>query len=114
MERMQKYDLRRSFEGWLFAVAHNLAIDYVRRRQPESFDEPTLSGKPLSSHTQSTDAGALEALLSQERANLVIGAIVELPGMRMRIVPLLPRLQKRCGTRLEPLRLLRFGFESPN
>ncbi len=79
MERIHKYDPRRSFEGWLFAVAHNLAIDYLRRRQPESLDEPTTTGEPRSELAQSADAGALEALLSRERADIVVEAVAVLP-----------------------------------
>lgn len=79
MERIQKYDTQRSFEGWLFAVAHNLAIDYLRRRQPESLDEPTYSGETQLDLTRSTDPGALDQLLSKERADLVVDAVADLP-----------------------------------
>jgi RNA polymerase sigma-70 factor (ECF subfamily) len=79
MERIQKYDSRRSFEGWLFAVAHNLAIDHLRRRRPESLDEPTYSGETQADLTRSTDPGALDQLLSKERAGLVVDAVADLP-----------------------------------
>ena len=79
MERIQYYDPHRSFEGWLFAVAHNLAIDHLRRRQPESLDEPLPSGETQSELTRSLNPGALELLLSKERAGRVSDAIAELP-----------------------------------
>jgi len=79
MERIQYYDPRRSFEGWLFAVAHNLAIDFLRRRQPESLDEPLPSGETPSDLARSTNPGALELLLSKERSGWVMGAVSELP-----------------------------------
>ena len=79
MERIQHYDPQRSFEGWLFAVAHNLAIDHLRRRQPESLDEPLPSGETQSDLTRSVNPGALELLLSKERAGCVLEAISELP-----------------------------------
>ncbi|HVN06690.1 MAG TPA: sigma-70 family RNA polymerase sigma factor, partial [Bryobacteraceae bacterium] len=41
MEKIGHYDARRSFEGWLFAVAHNLAVDSWRVKGSESLDEPT-------------------------------------------------------------------------
>ena len=78
MERIKYYDPRRSFEGWLFAVAHNLAIDYLRRRQPESLDEPLPSGETPSDLRRSGNPGALELLLYKERADLVLEAVSEL------------------------------------
>jgi len=44
VERIGKYDASRAFEPWLFSVARNLAIDHLRRKQPESLDEPRESG----------------------------------------------------------------------
>jgi RNA polymerase sigma-70 factor (ECF subfamily) len=79
MERIQYYDPRRSFEGWLFAVAHNLAIDYLRRRQPGSLDEPLPSGETQSELTRSANPGALEQLLSKEREGCVLEAVADLP-----------------------------------
>jgi RNA polymerase sigma-70 factor, ECF subfamily len=79
MERIHKYDPRRSFEGWLFAVAHNLAIDHLRRRQPESLDEPTLTGETKSELLQNANQSVLEELLSRERADIVVDAVAELP-----------------------------------
>ena len=38
-ERIARYDASRPFGPWLFAVARNLALDHLRRRQPESLDE---------------------------------------------------------------------------
>lgn len=79
MERIQKYDPKRSFEGWLFSVAHNLAIDHLRRRQPESLDEPTRAGEMRFDLARSADPGALEELLSLERAERIAEAVAQLP-----------------------------------
>ncbi len=38
LERGHLYDPRWRFESWLFSIARNLAIDLVRRRQPESLE----------------------------------------------------------------------------
>ena len=38
-ERARRYDPSRPFRPWLLAVAHNLALDHLRRRRPESLDE---------------------------------------------------------------------------
>lgn len=68
MERIRSYDPSRSFEGWLFAVAHNLAMDHLRRYQPESLDEPMSSGDSRLEMLAGSGPGALEQLLDRERA----------------------------------------------
>src|ERR1700691_1794157 len=40
MEKIGRYDASREFEGWLFAVAHNLAMDFWRARRGDSLDDP--------------------------------------------------------------------------
>jgi RNA polymerase sigma-70 factor, ECF subfamily len=79
MEHARSYDPRRPFEGWLFGVAHNAAIDYLRRRQPESLDEPLPSGDTRAELAPSPEAGIVEKLLAQERAGQVTAALAELP-----------------------------------
>jgi len=44
LEKIGRYDSRRSFEPWLFSVAHNLAIDYLRMKPGESLDVIDASG----------------------------------------------------------------------
>jgi RNA polymerase sigma-70 factor, ECF subfamily len=88
MERIQKYDPQRGFEGWLFSVAHNLAIDYLRRRQPQSLDEPAFSGERHSELAKSRDAGALDWLLSREKTDLILRAITDLPPAFREVITL--------------------------
>jgi len=38
LEKGHLYDPRWRFEAWLFSIARNLAIDLLRRRQPESLE----------------------------------------------------------------------------
>jgi RNA polymerase sigma-70 factor (ECF subfamily) len=42
VRQMGRFDGRSTFETWLFAIAHNAAMDLLRRRRPESLDEATL------------------------------------------------------------------------
>jgi len=79
MERIRSYDPQRSFEGWLFALAHNLAIDFLRRGRMESLDEPLSSGDSRAEIIESGGPGALEQLLSQERAGWLADSVAELP-----------------------------------
>jgi RNA polymerase sigma-70 factor (ECF subfamily) len=79
MERIRSYDSQRSFEGWLFALAHNLAIDHLRRYRPESLDEPLPSGDARSELIEGSGPGALEQLLSRERAGWLADSVAGLP-----------------------------------
>jgi len=88
MERIQKYDPQRGFEGWLFSVAHNLAIDYLRCRQPQSLDELALSGERHSELAKSEGTGALDRLLSRERTDLILRAITDLPPAFREVITL--------------------------
>src|SRR5215472_2607663 len=71
MERISSYDPRRNFESWLFSVAHNLAIDHLRRYRPESLDEPLPSGHTREELLPGAGPSALEALLTSERKSWI-------------------------------------------
>jgi RNA polymerase sigma-70 factor, ECF subfamily len=79
MERIRSYDSQRSFEGWLFALAHNLAIDHLRRYRPESLDEPLPSGDARSELIEGGGPGALEQLLSREQTGWLADSVAGLP-----------------------------------
>ncbi|HLW55108.1 MAG TPA: sigma-70 family RNA polymerase sigma factor [Candidatus Angelobacter sp.] len=79
MERIGSFDPSHSFEGWLFAVARNLAIDHLRRYRPESIDEPLPSGDSRAELIPGSGPGALEQVLAKERAAGLARAMAELP-----------------------------------
>jgi RNA polymerase sigma-70 factor, ECF subfamily len=79
MERIGSYNPQYSFEGWLFAMAHNLAIDFLRRYRPESLDDPLPSGDSRVEIIEGSGPGALEQLLSQERASGLADSVAQLP-----------------------------------
>ena len=79
MERIRSYNPQLSFDRWLFALAHNLAIDYLRRYRPESLDEPLPSGDARVEIIAGSSPGALEQLLAKERAGWLASAVGELP-----------------------------------
>ena len=79
MERIGSYDPELRFDGWLFALAHNLSVDYLRRYRPESLDEPLPSGDARAEVIAGSAPGALEQLLERERAGGLAEAVAELP-----------------------------------
>lgn len=79
MERIRSFDPSHSFEGWLFAMARNLAIDYLRRYRPESIDEPLPSGDSRAEQIPSGGQNALALLLAEERSAELARAMTDLP-----------------------------------
>jgi RNA polymerase sigma-70 factor, ECF subfamily len=88
MEQIRHYDPRRSFAGWLFAIAHNLAIDHLRRRKPESLDDPSPWGATESERLPDESPGALDRMLSRERADQVLEALAGLPMAYREVITL--------------------------
>lgn len=79
---LSTFDRRRKFSSWLFKIAHNTAIDQIRRRQPETVpletqtaDEPDLvavlpdvaSESPLEALQRRDLIRALEAAINRLR-----------------------------------------------
>lgn len=88
MERIKSFNPQHSFEGWLFALAHNLAIDFLRRYRPESLDEPLPSGASRAETIAGTAPGALEQLLAHERAGWLAECVAELPAVFREVLTL--------------------------
>jgi RNA polymerase sigma-70 factor (ECF subfamily) len=79
--RIHGYDERRAFEPWLFSVARNLAIDHLRRRSPESLDEPSAGGETRASRLSADEPGSLHRLLQRERQGFLEKKLEELPAV---------------------------------
>jgi RNA polymerase sigma-70 factor, ECF subfamily len=88
MEKIRRYDPNRNFESWLFTVARNLAMDHLRRYQPESLDEPLASGESRMELVAGPGPGALEQLLAEERAGWLVQALAELPPVFREVLTL--------------------------
>jgi RNA polymerase sigma-70 factor (ECF subfamily) len=88
MESLRRYDARRSFDAWLFAVAHNLAIDHLRKSRPQSLDEMQPSGHTRADGLAETGKDALECLLEWERADAVAAAMCRLPAIHREVLTL--------------------------
>ena len=88
VEKVHQYDALRSFEAWLFALAHNLAIDHLRRYRPESLDELLSPDEPRHRQFPSAGPDALDRALRLERAGLVVEALDELPAVYRELLSL--------------------------
>jgi len=70
-DKLATYDPARKFSSWLFKIAHNTAIDHLRRREVEtvSLDEPAGEGPDAPARAVADTAGETPAAAA-ERADL--------------------------------------------
>jgi RNA polymerase sigma-70 factor, ECF subfamily len=86
IEKIGRYDARRSFEPWLFSVARHLAIDYLRRRTGESLDAE--GGPATGLQPAAPQPDPLEQLLDFERAAMIAACLAELPAIHREVLTL--------------------------
>jgi RNA polymerase sigma-70 factor, ECF subfamily len=82
LERGHQYDGKSRFEGWLFAIARNLVIDWQRQRKTQSLD--TLTDPEQPNPLQIKDersTSALETVLSTEQDAQVQGALGQIAAV---------------------------------
>jgi RNA polymerase sigma-70 factor (ECF subfamily) len=77
VRQVHRYDAARRFETWLFAIAHNVAIDLLRRRPGESLGDYAAA-----------EPDALELVLAGERAVHLAVAMDTLPALYREVLTL--------------------------
>jgi len=87
IEKIGRYDARHPFTPWLFAVARNLAIDYLRKRRESSLDAQDHGVSPIERLTAG-GADPLEQLLEFERGAMLAAAIAQLPLIHREVLTL--------------------------
>ena len=88
IDKIGRYDARRQFTPWLFAVARNLAIDHLRQRRDASLDVPQESGSTPAERIVAPGMNPLEQLLEFERGTLLAAAIAEMPVIHRDVLTL--------------------------
>jgi RNA polymerase sigma-70 factor (ECF subfamily) len=81
-EKIPRFDPNRNFDAWLFTVARNLAIDYLRRIRPSSLDQPVSDDESQGTALDrlvAKEPAALDRVLENERASRLGTALDELP-----------------------------------
>jgi len=81
LEKGHQYKRRWKFETWLFSIARHLAIDFRRRRQPQSLDvllQPNGTSQPLELEDVASASAFEQAFQGEEAAN-VATALAHLP-----------------------------------
>ncbi len=79
-ERISRYDPSRPFAPWLFAVARNLALDHLRRYQPEGLDDADERPDARSISGGATEGDPLASLAMREKRERLASALGLLPA----------------------------------
>jgi RNA polymerase sigma-70 factor (ECF subfamily) len=87
-ENARKYDASRPLEPWLFSIARNAAIDYLRRARPESLDETLPSGDAKVDMIAGAQVNVVDAMIGQQRSRRLADALGELTPMYCEVVTL--------------------------
>jgi RNA polymerase sigma-70 factor (ECF subfamily) len=78
LERGAQYDGEHNFSTWLFSVARNLAIDYMRRKKPESL-EAAEEGDGPATVPLSGGPSAFDVVAGQEESERILAALACVP-----------------------------------
>ena len=80
LERGSQYDGTHEFSTWLYAVARNLTIDYLRRKHAVSLDGLMDDGEYSAPEPADTRPLVLEALQQNELAERITAALGSIPA----------------------------------
>lgn len=80
LERGHQYDGKHEFSTWLYAVARNLTIDYLRKKSPVSLDGLAESEEHAPFEPADPRPAAWEILQRQEQAERVSAALLSIPA----------------------------------
>ena len=80
LERGHQYDGKHEFSTWLYAVARNLTIDYLRKKSPVSLDGLMEDERHAPLEPADTRPMAWEVVQQHEQSERVSAALVSIPA----------------------------------
>lgn len=80
LERGHQYDGKHEFNTWLYAVARNLTIDYLRKKSPVSLDAIMENEDHAPLEPADTQPMAWEVVQRHEQAERISAAMIGLPA----------------------------------
>ena len=80
LERGHQYDGKHEFSTWLYAVARNLTIDYLRKKSPVSLDGMMEDEERSPLEPVDTRPMAWEVVQQHEQSERVSAALVSIPA----------------------------------
>jgi RNA polymerase sigma-70 factor, ECF subfamily len=79
LERGAQYDGEHQFSTWLFSVARNLAIDYLRRKKPISLEVEGENDAPVAQPVSGAPS-AFEVVAGAEESERILAALAKVPA----------------------------------
>jgi RNA polymerase sigma-70 factor, ECF subfamily len=79
LERGSQYDGEHNFSTWLFSVARNLAIDYMRKKKPDSLDAQVDTEGPVASPVSAAPS-AFDMVAGKEESERIFAAMACVPA----------------------------------
>jgi len=80
LERGHQYDGKHEFSTWLYAVARNLTIDFLRKKRPVSLDAMTEDEDHAPPEPIDSAPMAWEVVEQHEQAELISAALISIPA----------------------------------
>ena len=80
LERGHQYDGRHAFSTWLYAVARNLTLDYLRRKSPLSLDDLMDDEDHAPIEPADTRPAAWEVVEQHQQAERINAALLSIPS----------------------------------
>jgi RNA polymerase sigma-70 factor (ECF subfamily) len=80
LERGHQYDGKHEFSTWLYAVARNLTIDYLRKKSPVSLDGLMEDEEHAPLEPEDKGPAAWEVVAQHEQAERINEALVGIPA----------------------------------
>jgi RNA polymerase sigma-70 factor, ECF subfamily len=88
LEKGHTYDGRSRFVTWLLTIAHNVAIDHLRRRNPASLDEMQESEDGAPFEVQDARPSPFEHAAANEESAHLEAALQQLPAIFREVLTL--------------------------
>jgi len=80
LERGHQYDGKHEFSTWLYAVARNLTIDYLRKKSPVSLDGLAENEEHVPLEPADPRPAAWQVVQQQEQAERISAALLSIPA----------------------------------
>src|SRR5271165_1410920 len=81
LEKGHLYDGRNRFVTWLMSIGHNVAIDYLRKRNPTSLDEMQDPEDGVPYEPPASGPSPLEQVLAHQRQEMFDEALQKVPPL---------------------------------